>query len=158
MSKAEKESLSYQVEGLKKEVASAQLAVIERDKRNKKLQQVIIENSQNVAPPMDDEIVKLFNQLNHDIMKIVKKYFARTIRGLSASESPTWKDFKPLSPENRELWVRAYIADDLYNEFFKKRRIFGFDDEREEVMKEFESTLAKSDKGRSSFPESIGSV
>ena len=121
------------------------------------LQQVIIENSQNVAPPMDDEIVTLFNQLNQEIMKIVKKHFNRPLRTvLAASESTTWKEeFKPLSAENRELWVRAFIADELYEEIFRKdRRIFGFDGKREEVLKEFESTLAESGKGQSFFPQS----
>ena len=145
---------------MEKEAAAAQLAVSERDRRNKKLQQVIIENSQNFAPPMDDDIVNLFNQLNQEIMKIVKKYFTRTLRpGLAVSDEPNWKEFKPLSPENRELWVRAYIADDLYDEFFpRERRIFGFDKKREEVMGDFESTLEDSGKGQSSFPQSIGSV
>ena len=103
---------------------------------------------------MDDEIVNLFNQLNQEIMKIVKKYFTRTLRpGLAVSDEPNWKEFKPLSPENRELWVRAYIADGLYDEFFRReRRIFGFDKKREEVMEDFESTLEDSGKGQSSFP------
>ena len=76
-----------------------------------------------------------------------------------ASDSPTWKEFKPLSAENRELWVRAFIADDLYDEFFRKdRRNFGFDAKREEVLKEFESTLAESGKGQSSFTQSSARV
>ena len=144
---------------MSKEAALAKLAVVERDKRNKKLQQIIIENSQNVAPPMDDEIVTLFNQLNYDIMKSVKRHFSKPMRiGFAASEVASWKEYKLLSPENGELWVRTYIADGLYEEFFaKNRKIFGFDDKREEVMKDFESTLAESGKGQSSFAESTGS-
>lgn len=109
---------------------------------------------------MDDEIVTLFNQLNQEIMKIVKKHFNRSmIVGRAALESAPWKEFKPLTPENRELWVRAFIADDLYDEFFRKdRRIFGFDGKREDVLKEFESALAESGKGQSSFPQSWGPV
>ena len=105
---------------------------------------------------MDDEIVTLFNQLDQEIMKIVKKHFTRPMRiGLAASDPALWKEFKPLSAENRELWVRAFIADDLYDEFFPKdRRIFGFDNEREEVLKDFESVLAKSGKGQSSISQS----
>lgn len=75
---------------------------------------------------------------------------------LSASEQPSWKEFKLLSAENRELWVRAYIADDLYEEFFRKKRmIFGFDDGRDVAMRDFESTLLESGKGQSSFSQSI---
>ena len=78
--------------------------------------------------------------------------------GPTASESAPWKEYKALSPENRDLWVRAFIADDLYEEFFpRRRRIFGFDAKREEVMNEFESTLVESGKGQSSFPRSVGS-
>ena len=109
---------------------------------------------------MDDEIITLFNQLDQEIMKIVKKHFARPMRiGQVVLESAPWKEFKPLSAENRELWVRALIADDLYEEFFPKdRRIFGFDTRREEALKDFESVLAESGKGQSSIPQSKGPV
>ena len=108
---------------------------------------------------MDDEIVTLFNQLNQEIMKIVKKHFTRPMRMNAALESAIWKDFKPLSAENRELWVRAIIADDLYDEFFRRdRRNFGFDAKREEVLKDFESNLVHSGKGQSSFPQSNAPV
>lgn len=99
---------------------------------------------------MDDEIITLFNQLNQDIMKIVKRHFTKPFRS-GESGSAIWKEYKTLSPENKELWVRAFIADDLYQEFFlKKQRIFGLDVEREEVMKGFELTLENSGKGQ--FP------
>ena len=110
---------------------------------------------------MDDEIVTLFNRLDQEILKIVKKHFTRPMRiGLVALDSVLpWKEYKPLSAENRELWVRALIADDLYNEFFAKdRRIFGFDTKREEVLRDFESVLAKSGKGQSSISQSTGPV
>ena len=105
---------------------------------------------------MDDEIVILFNQLNQDIMKIVKKYFTNPMMiGLIASEIDPWEEFMRLSGENRELWVRAFIAHDLYDEFFRKDRMFfGFDAKREKALKDFESILAESGKGQSSFPQS----
>ena len=109
---------------------------------------------------MDDEIITLFNQLDQEIMKIVKKHFIRPMRTtLVATDSVSWKEFKPLSAENRELWVRAFIADDLYDEFFSKdRKIFGFDIKREEVLKDFESVLLESGKGQSSVSQSRGPV
>lgn len=132
--------------------------MIERDAKNKKLQQVIIENSQNVTPPMDDEIITLFNQLNHDIMKIVKKHFTKLFRSTEA-DMVVWKDYKPLSPENKELWVRAFIADDLHHEFFmRKQRIFGLDSKHEDVMKGFELMLEDSRKGQFIFLHSTRSV
>ena len=93
-------------------------------------------------------------------MKIVKNHFTEPLRiGLAALESAPWKEYKALPPENRELWVRAFIADDLYEELFtEKRRVFGLDAKREEVMDEFELSLAESGKGQSSFPRSIESV
>lgn len=130
----------------------------ERDAKNKKLQQVIIENSQNVTPPMDDEIITLFNQLNHDIMKIVKNHFTKPLR-FTEADMGKWKDYKPLSPENRELWVRAFIADDLHVEFFKRgQRIFGLDSKQEDAMKGFELMLEESRKGQFLFLQSTGSV
>ena len=132
--------------------------MIERDSKNKKLQQVIIENSQNVTPLMDDEIINKFNLLNHDIMKIVKKHFTKPLRSTEA-DIAIWKDYKPLSPENRELWVRAFIADDLHAEFFnRKQRIFGLDSKREDAMKGFELMLEDSRKGQFLFLHSTESV
>ena len=159
-SRAERNSLFDQVNRSRQDADQAQIAISDRNRRIQKLQQVIIENSQNVAPPMDDEIVNLFNQLNQEIMKIVKKHFTRPIRmAFVASDSPEWKELKLLSPENRELWVRAFIADDLYDEFFRKDpRKFGFDAKREEVLRDFESALAESGKGQSSFPQSSARV
>ena len=108
---------------------------------------------------MDDEIITLFNQLDQEIMKIVKKHFTRPMKTALISDSVLWKEYKPLSAENRELWVRAIIADDLYDEFFRKdRRIFGFDTKREEVLKDFELVLVESGKGQSSISQSRGPV
>ena len=136
----------------------AKLAVNERDAKNKKLQQVIIENSQSVTAPMDEEIVTLFTQLNHDIMKIVKKHFTEPHR-LTEADVVKWKDYKPLSPENRELWVRAFIADDLHLELFdREQRIFGLDSKREHAMKGFEMMLEDSHKGQFLSLPSTGSV
>ncbi len=132
-------------------------AVSERDARNKKLQRVIIENSQNMTPPMDDEVVTLFKQLDHDIMKIVKKHFTKPIRS-AEPDKVLWKEYKPLSPENRELCLRAFIADDLHAEFFnRKQRIFGLDAKREEAMKGFELMLEDSRKGQFLFLPPTGS-
>ena len=100
---------------------------------------------------MDDEIVTLFNQLNHGITKIVKKHFTKPLRS-TGGDVVSWKDYKPLTPENRELWVRALIADDLYAEFFsRKQSIFGLDPEREDAMKDFEMMLEESHKGQFLF-------
>ena len=107
---------------------------------------------------MDDEIITMFNQLNHDIMRIVKKHFANPFRP-GESRSAVWQEYKTLSPENKELWVRAFIADELYQEFFlKKHRIFGLDAQREELMKGFELALKSSGEGQSPYAQPTGSV
>ena len=157
-SKAETNSLLDQVDLLKEDIAQAKLAVNERDAKNKKLQRVIIESSQNVTPPMDNEIITLFNQLNHDIMKIVKKHFTKPFRSAEVAIN-TWKGFQALSPENKELWVRAFIADELYAAFFgRRRKVFGLDSKREDAMKGFEQMLEDSHKGQFLPLPSTGSV
>ena len=146
---------------MKEQVVQAQLAISERDKKNKKLQQVILEmRSQDLTPPMDDEIINLFSQLNYDILRIVKKHFTQSMNiKVTALESAPWKEYRPLSRENRQLWIQAFIADDLYEQFFSgKRRIFGFNAEQEQVLQDIESTLTKSGKGQSSIPQSTRSV
>ena len=168
---AEKISLSEEVERWKEEATWARQAyreltqqtASERNGRIKRLQRFIRENIQHNTPPlensqhviassMDDEIITSFNRLNQDITRCVKKHFTRPLRmGIAALEQSVWSEIKPLSGEIRELWVRASIADDLYEEFFaQERKVFGFDDEeRERAMREFESALTKRGKGPS---------
>ena len=108
---AEKNSLSDIISQQKEDIAQCKKAINERDARNKQLQRVIIESTQNINPPMDDEIIDLFNELNHDIMRVVKRHFTKSLVG--DSDRPNWKEYKSLSPENRELWIRAWFADEL---------------------------------------------
>lgn len=91
-------------------------------------------------------------------MKIVKKHFTKPFRP-AESDKAIWKDFKPLSPENRELLVRGFIADYLHGDFFpRKHKIFGLDAKREGVMRDFELMLEESDKGQFPCLEAIGFV
>ena len=169
LAKVEKISLVEEVERWKEEAARARQAYREltqqtasqSGERIKRLQRFIRENIQHNAPrsensqhviasPIDDEIVTSFNRLNQDITRCVKKHFTRPLRmGIAELEQSVWSEIKSLSGEIRELWVRASIADDLYEEFFaQERKVFGFDnEERERAMREFESALAESGKG-----------
>ena len=109
--------------------------------------------SQGFTPSMDHEILNLFSDLKYDILRIVKKHFTRPMNvELKALESAPWKDYHPLSRENRQLWIQAFIADDLFEQFFSgKRKLFGFDAEQEQVLQDIESTLTKSGRGQTPF-------
>ena len=143
---AEKRSLYDVIERLKEEVARTKVAVSERDAKNKKLQRVIIENSQNITPPMDEDVVNLFNTLSHDIMTTVKRHFQQPFEA-KESEMNVWRSYRVLSAENKELWVRGQIASRLYTAFFKNQKLFGLDAKREDMMRDFEMDLERSGRG-----------
>ena len=128
---------------------------IENETKIKKLHQIIIENGQVGAPPMDGEITSSFTGLNHSIMHTVRKYFSQPPKTVSVKES-SLKEYAGLSPENRELWVRAFIAGELFKEFFRSdRKVFGLGGKREDAMEEFEKRLISSGKGRYSPSSNI---
>ena len=142
---------------MKEQVARKTLAISDRDAKNKRLQQVIIENSQQDTPPVDEEVVRLFNDLKNDVMKTVKKHFTRPLLRF-ADNRANWKEYEHLSAENQELWVRSRIADDLYTRlFFKKTKIYGLDPGREDAMRNFETLLEESGKGQSFLSSTVKS-
>jgi len=135
----EKNSLEETKNNQAQEIKHLQEALIQKTKESKKLHQIIIETGQNDREPADDVVVSDFNSLSNSIMRIVKKHY--TYQGKASSIKLKWKEYNTYNPENRELFLRALIADRLFKHLFSTelgRGLFGLDRETESSMGELE--------------------
>lgn len=107
-----------------------------KTRENRKLHEIIIQSGQDSAGASDDDIIKDFGDLNYGIMRIVKKHFA------ASGVKTKWKQYNSLRPDDRDLWLRALIADRMYTQLFHPTaRLFGLNEEREKPQIELESKL-----------------
>jgi chromosome segregation ATPase len=121
-------------------------ALNSKKQETRKLHDIILQSGQTESAFSDEDLVKNFQKLSYNILRVVKKHY------LGRAKKLKWKDtYNNLSPETRELWVRAMIADKLHIGFFSSssRKLFGFDEPRESALAELEGIVAASGKGES---------
>ena len=127
-------------------ISTLNQALNSKKQETRKLHDIILQSGQTESAFSDEDLVKNFQKLNYNILRLVKKHYLGTAKKLK------WKDtYNNLSPETRELWVRAMIADKFHRAFFSSssRKLFGFDEPREKALAELEGIVAASGKGES---------
>lgn len=130
-------------------------ALNSKNKETRKLHEIILQSGQTESTLSDDEVAKQFQRLSYNILRVVKKHY------LGSATKLKWKaDYNTLSPETRELWVRATIADKIHERFFSSssRGIFGFDEAREAAQAELERILIASKRGKKSWAFTQGPI
>jgi chromosome segregation ATPase len=121
-------------------------ALNSKKQETRKLHDIIIQRGQTESAFSDEDLVKNFQKLSYNILRMVKKHY------LGSAKNLKWKDtYNSLSPEARELWVRAMIADKLHSGFFSSssRKLFGFDEPIENALAELEDIMVASGRGES---------
>ncbi len=129
-----------------KTISTLNQALNNKKQETRKLHDIILQSGQTESTLSDEDVVKNFQKLSYNILRMVKKHY------LGSAKKLKWKDtYNDLSPETRELWVRAMIADKLHKGFFSSssRKLFGFDEPREKALAELEGIVAASGKGES---------
>ena len=132
-----------------KTISTLNQALNSKKEETRKLHEIILQSGQTESTLSDEDLVKHFQRLSYNILRVVKKHY------LGSAKKLKWKDaYNNLSSETRELWVRAMIADKIHAGFFSSssRKLFGFDEPREKALAELEGIVAASGKGQSFQP------
>lgn len=127
-------------------ISTLNQALNSKKQETRKLHDIIIQRGQTESAFSDEDLAKDFQKLSYNILRVVKKHY------LGSAKKLKWKDaYNNLSPETRELWVRAMIADKLHRSFFSSssRKLFGFEEPIENALAELEDIMAASGRGES---------
>ena len=120
--------------------------------KNKKLHSMIIDTGSNQVNPDDSEIVTAFGNLDHHILQVVMKYYNNHAPKLSGLDDAYWR----LSPENKTLHVRGFIAHLLWCNLFAPGRLpWGFPKEHNDLFSKLEHSMIESKKGMKLYPRTI---
>jgi chromosome segregation ATPase len=124
-------------------ISTLNQALNSKKQETRRLHDIILQSGQTESMFSDEDLAKNFQKLSYNILRVVKKHY------LGSAKKLKWKeDYNNLSPETRELWVRAMIADRLHRSFFSSSsKLFGFDEPRENALAEVEAIVAASGKG-----------
>ena len=135
-------------EHLERQVTNSNMDLVRKNKEARKLHAIILQTSQDSSEVSDEDITARFGNLNYGILHFVNKHFA----GMGAKTS--LKKLNSLSKDDRMFYLRAKLADGIYDEFFHPSvKLFGLDEMREKAQLELEETLTEQDgmpNGRSS--------
>ncbi|KAI9792788.1 MAG: hypothetical protein M1816_001520 [Peltula sp. TS41687] len=141
--KAENQHLKEEQDHTIAALTEANKKSIESREELDKLRVIMWNSVQHESGLYDDDVITMFSNLKYSIFLVVKRHYSKRRQN-------RWWQLEPqdLSPENSELWTRAYIAEFLYDAFFGSNcRLFGVDDEKAEgVMADFEERLCQNGK------------
>jgi hypothetical protein len=120
----------------------------------RKLNEIIVRNSQRSDEPPDDEIQREMFNIRNMLTSIVRTYYAGNAKidgGIAGKLEERYHDFylkhlKRFSPEGRRQLLIALIFETLQEWFFESKR-FGTDSSRESSFQSFERQIASSNKG-----------
>lgn len=141
----EKATQQLKLELLQKEreLGQRDRKIREMELKNKKLHSIILDTGSKEVELDDEEISKAFGNLDHRILQLVKKSYCNH----AAKPSKHEQIYPSLSAENKDLFVRALIADILWNRLFAPGYLpWGFREKKDAYFANLESDFLKSGK------------